>query len=74
MAADLPLKLCPEEALSLQDGNVKTTPLLLHIKRVVAWRNFDKACLNRPLTNRKQVKTSYGFEQKVFFLNQRSHI
>lgn len=36
-----PLKLYPEESFSLKNGHVESTPLLLHINGMVAWRDFD---------------------------------
>lgn len=36
-----PLKLDPEESFSLKNGHVESTPLLLHINGMVAWRDFD---------------------------------
>lgn len=44
--AHLPLKFRPEETLSLQYGDVQTTPFLLHIDGMVAWRHFNMACLD----------------------------
>lgn len=44
-----PLELGPQQALSLQNGNVQATPLLLHVQRVVARWHLDVARLRRAL-------------------------
>ena len=41
-----PLKLDPEQALSLQDGYVQTAPFLLHVDGVVAWGDLHLATVH----------------------------
>lgn len=51
----LPLKLCPEETLSLQDGDMQTTPFLLHINWVITRWYFNVPCLYCTLKITKQI-------------------
>lgn len=53
--ACLPLKFSPEETLSLQYGDVQTTPFLLHVKGMVTWRHFDLTCLDCTLQNKNHI-------------------